>query len=141
MLWEVEILPIGSEKDYEGQRILASAHRQGINGLDAVNSARTFLIQGDLTRADAKRAAEQLLVDPVTEQFHIHELPAKAESGKPTVKMTLPAVHGFRLSALSFVSTCFSTLASPTASLKTPPGLLHEWTSASPTSLPADAIG
>lgn len=79
MLWEVEILPIGSEKDYEGQRILASARSQGISGLDAVKSAKTFLIQGDLTRSDATRAAEQLLVDPVTEQFHIHELPA-AES-------------------------------------------------------------
>ncbi|MDA1231538.1 MAG: AIR synthase-related protein [Planctomycetota bacterium] len=78
MLWEVEILPIGSEKDYEGQRILASARSQGISGLDAVKSAKTFLIQGDLTRNDATRAAEQLLVDPVTEQFHIHELPASA---------------------------------------------------------------
>jgi phosphoribosylformylglycinamidine synthase len=76
MLWEVEILPIGSEKDYEGQRILASAKSQGISGLTSVTSAKTFLIQGDLTRDDAKRAAEQLLVDPVTEQFHIHELPA-----------------------------------------------------------------
>jgi len=76
MLWEVEILPIGSEKDYEGQRILASARSQGISGLDAVKSAKTFLIQGDLTRSDATRAAEQLLVDPVTEQFHIHELPS-----------------------------------------------------------------
>ncbi len=76
MLWEVEILPIGSEKDYEGQRILASASSQGIRGLHAVKSAKTFLIQGDLTRDDATRAAEQLLVDPVTEQFHIHELPA-----------------------------------------------------------------
>ena len=75
MLWEVEILPTGSEKDYEGQRILASAHSQGISGLSTVKSARTFLIQGDLTRDDATRAAEQLLVDPVTEQFSIHELP------------------------------------------------------------------
>ena len=75
MLWEVEILPIGSEIDYEGQRILASAYSQGISGLDAVKSARTFLIQGALTREDAHRAAEQLLVDPVTEEFHVHELP------------------------------------------------------------------
>lgn len=79
MLWEVEILPIGSEKDYEGQRILASAQSQGINGLSTVISAKAFLIQGDLTREDAQRAAEQLLVDPVTEQFDVHELPA-AES-------------------------------------------------------------
>ena len=76
MLWEVEILPIGSEKDYEGQRILASAQSQGITGISSVTSARTFLIQGELSRDDAHRAAEQLLVDPVTEQFHIHALPA-----------------------------------------------------------------
>jgi len=76
MLWEVEILPIGSEKDYEGQRILASAASQGITGLSTVTSARTFLIQGNLDRDGAQRAAEQLLVDPVTERFYIHQLPA-----------------------------------------------------------------
>ena len=80
MLWEVEILPIGSEKDYEGQRVLASAQSQGISGLSSVTSARTFLIQGDLTREDARRAAEQLLVDPVTEQFAVHQLPASETS-------------------------------------------------------------
>jgi phosphoribosylformylglycinamidine synthase II len=76
MLWEVEIQPIGSEKDYEGQRVLASAKSQGIVGLTSVKAARTFLIQGDLTENDARRAAEQLLVDPVTEQFAVHQLPA-----------------------------------------------------------------
>lgn len=75
MLWEVEIQPIGSEKDYEGQRVLASAKSQGIVGLTSVKAARTFLIQGDLTENDARRAAEQLLVDPVTEQFAVHQLP------------------------------------------------------------------
>ena len=80
MLWEVEILPIGSEKDYEGQRILASALSQGICGLGTVTSARTFLIQGDLNRDGAQRAAEELLVDPVTEQFYVKELPATQSS-------------------------------------------------------------
>ncbi len=75
MLWEVEIQPIGSEKDYEGQRVLASAKSQGIVGLTSVKAARTFLIQGDLSENDARRAAEQLLVDPVTEQFAVHQLP------------------------------------------------------------------
>ena len=76
MLWEVEILPIGSEKDYEGQRVLASARSQGIAGLKSVISARTFLIQGELTQEDINRAADQLLVDSVTEQFHVRQLPA-----------------------------------------------------------------
>jgi phosphoribosylformylglycinamidine synthase len=80
MLWEVEILPIGSEKDYEGHRVLASASSQGITGLSTVTSARTFLIQGDLTLEDAQRAAEELLVDPVTEHFHVHALPFNGTS-------------------------------------------------------------
>lgn len=74
MLWEVEIQPVASEKDYEGQRVLASARSQGISGLKSVKAARTFLLQGNLTEQDARRAAEQLLVDPVTETFQIHEL-------------------------------------------------------------------
>jgi phosphoribosylformylglycinamidine synthase II len=74
MLWEVEILPVGSEKDYEGQRVLSSATSQGIAGLRTVRAARTFLIQGDLTQADVTRAAEQLLVDAVTEQFTVRDL-------------------------------------------------------------------
>ena len=93
MLWEVEILPTGSEKDYEGQRILASAHSQGISGLSTVKSARTFLIQGDLTRDDATRAAEQLLVDPVTEQFSIHELPDTRSSALAPQRASPPRRH------------------------------------------------
>lgn len=81
MLWEVEILPIGSEKDYEGQRVLASAKSQGIAGLKSVISARTFLIQGELTPEDINRAADQLLVDSVTEQFHVRQLPASSADG------------------------------------------------------------
>jgi len=80
MLWEVEILPIGSELDYEGLRIAASATSQGITGLDGVKSARTFLLQGELKHVDALRAAEQLLVDPVTERFAVHQLPASNTS-------------------------------------------------------------
>lgn len=74
MLWEVEIQPVASEKDYEGQRVLASARSQGISGLKSVKAARTFLLQGNLTEQDARRAAEQLLVDPVTETYQVHEL-------------------------------------------------------------------
>ncbi|MBL8813002.1 MAG: phosphoribosylformylglycinamidine synthase subunit PurL [Planctomycetaceae bacterium] len=81
MLWEVEIQPVANEKDYEGQRVLASARNQGISGLKSVKAARTFLLQGNLTEQDARKAAEQLLVDPVTETFVIHELGKTAGQG------------------------------------------------------------
>ena len=77
MLWEVEIRPINGEKDYEGLKVLSNAASQGIDGLKSVSAARTFLIQGDLTRDDAQRAASELLVDPVTEQFLVRQLPSQ----------------------------------------------------------------
>lgn len=75
MLWEVEILPVGSEKDYEGQRILTGAVSQGIRSLESVHASRIFLIQGDVSREQVVQAAEQLLADPVTECFEVRELP------------------------------------------------------------------
>jgi phosphoribosylformylglycinamidine synthase len=74
MLWEVEILPAAGETDYEGQRIVSSAVSQGISGLSAVQASRIFLLQGELTRDGADRAARLLLADAVTEQYRLHDL-------------------------------------------------------------------
>jgi phosphoribosylformylglycinamidine synthase II len=75
MLWEVEILPTQDSRDHEGLRILADARSLGIDSLDHVRSARSFLIQGELTEADAGKAAEVLLCDGVVEQFRVNVLP------------------------------------------------------------------
>lgn len=77
MLWEVEILPSSDSRDHEGQRILSDARSLGIESLSDVRSARSFLIQGELTEEDARRAAELLLCDGVVEQFRIQALPAE----------------------------------------------------------------
>ena len=75
MLWEVEILPTQDSRDHEGLRILADARSLGIDSLAHVRSARSFLIQGELTEADAGRAAAVLLCDGVVEQFRVSALP------------------------------------------------------------------
>ena len=80
MLWEVEILPAGGEKDYEGQRVLAAAGHQGITELQSVRAGRAFLVQGDLDAEQVRRGAAALLADPVTEQFTVRSLPATADS-------------------------------------------------------------
>jgi len=76
MLWEVEILPAGGEKDYEGQRVLAAAGHQGIGELQSVRAGRAFLVQGDLNAEQVRSGAAALLADPVTEQFSVRALPA-----------------------------------------------------------------
>jgi phosphoribosylformylglycinamidine synthase subunit PurSL len=81
MLWEVEILPSQDSRDHEGQRILADAKSLGIQSLADVRSARSFLIQGELSEADASRAAEVLLCDGVVEQFRVTALPDASSNG------------------------------------------------------------
>lgn len=78
MLWEVEILPSQDARDHEGLRVLSDAKSLGITSLTHVKSARSFLIQGDLSETDASKAAELLLCDSVVEQFRITALPDQA---------------------------------------------------------------
>ncbi|MCA9048526.1 MAG: phosphoribosylformylglycinamidine synthase, partial [Planctomycetaceae bacterium] len=75
MLWEVEILPSQEARDHEGLRVLSDAKSLGIHSLQSVQSARSFLIQGDLAEADAARAAELLLCDSVVETYRLTALP------------------------------------------------------------------
>lgn len=75
MLWEVEILPAEGDRDFEGQRVLASAASQGITGLADVRSARSYLIQGDLSQDDVTRAADDVLCDRVVETYRVRALP------------------------------------------------------------------
>lgn len=89
MLWEIEIRPSGEETDFEGQRVLESARNQGIGSLARVETARLFLLQGNLDESQVIRATSLLLADPVTEQAGIRCLHPDAEllqeSGGQTV--------------------------------------------------------
>lgn len=80
MLWEVEIVPSQDARDHEGLRILSDAKSLGLSALKDVKSARSFLIQGDLSEADASKAAELLLCDSVVEQFKVTSLPDQSSS-------------------------------------------------------------
>lgn len=82
MLWEVEILPSQDSRDHEGQRVLSDARSLGIQSLAEVRSARSFLIQGELTEDEAGRAAEVLLCDRVVEQYRVIALPDGTQGGE-----------------------------------------------------------
>ncbi len=71
MLWEVEIRPVPSEPNRAGARVAHEAADLGLaNGLQA-EAATAFLIQGDLDEQQINAVAQQLLVDPVVEQYRI----------------------------------------------------------------------
>ncbi|MDP1797312.1 MAG: phosphoribosylformylglycinamidine synthase subunit PurS, partial [Planctomycetaceae bacterium] len=85
MLWEVEIRPAAAEIDREGARIAHEAHAMGTRTIQAVRTARLFLLQGSLTEADVQRAAQTLLVDSVTETSTCRALGTAMHAADDTV--------------------------------------------------------
>ncbi len=75
MLWEVEIQPRDGEIDREGLRVLADARSLGISTLTSVRSARSFLVEGNLSETQLA-SLQPLLVDSVVEKAFVRRLPA-----------------------------------------------------------------
>src|SRR5437660_1009931 len=67
MLWHLQIDPAEGRTDLEGLRVMADAAELGVAGPWKIAASRGFLIEGDLSSEDVRRAAETLLVDPVVE--------------------------------------------------------------------------
>jgi len=71
MLWHLQIDPAAGRTDLEGRRVAADAAELGLAGGWKVTAGRGFLIEGGLTAADVRRAAETLLADPIVETFSV----------------------------------------------------------------------
>ena len=81
MLWDVEVRPLPGRRDAEAARAAELARGLGLSAAP-VASARSFLIEGDLTRERIERDAVPLLCDPVVETATVSALPApKAADG------------------------------------------------------------
>jgi phosphoribosylformylglycinamidine synthase len=70
-LWRVAVSPARQELDALGAAILKDIHELGLPHVTQVAFSRLFLLEGDLTKAQAERVAAELLADPVTEAFTI----------------------------------------------------------------------
>ncbi len=68
MLWEVDIYPLAGQPDRTAEALTAQAADVGILADLRIAAARGYLIQGELSRADVERAAQELLVDTVVER-------------------------------------------------------------------------
>jgi len=87
--WRFEVFNKPAFADVHGDSILESIRELGISSLEAVQSARVFLIEADFDEAFAKKVAQELLTDPVCEQFFIGR--SKAPAG--LAKATLIEIH------------------------------------------------
>ena len=87
MLWDVEIRPAPGGRDAGADRAAEIARGFGLKAVP-VASARSFLIEGELTREQVERDAVPLLCDPVLETATVSALPARNAEARPGLGVT-----------------------------------------------------
>jgi phosphoribosylformylglycinamidine synthase len=87
--WRVEVFNRPGVPDVQGNGVLDDIRELGITSIEAVQSARVFLIEADFDASFAQRVAKELLADPVCEECYL------GRSGPPPglAKATLVEVH------------------------------------------------
>jgi len=87
--WRFEVFNKPGFADVHGSSVLEDVKELGISSVEAVQSAKAFLIEADFDETFAKRLAKELLADPVCEEYYI------GRSGPPAglAKATLIEVH------------------------------------------------
>ena len=83
--WRFEVFNRSGFPDVHGNGVLEDIRELGIDTVEAVQSARVFLIEGDFDEAFAKRLGQELLSDPVCEEFYIGRSNAPAGLAKATL--------------------------------------------------------
>ena len=87
--WRVEVFNRSGFSDVHGKSVLEDIQELGINSVQAVQSAKVFLIEADFDKDFADHLARELLADPVCEEYYV------GRSGPPAglAKATLIEVH------------------------------------------------
>ncbi|HWL09139.1 MAG TPA: phosphoribosylformylglycinamidine synthase subunit PurL [Planctomicrobium sp.] len=80
MLWEIEIHPVPGSVDREAERVLGEAHSRGLNSIQSVRSARSYLVEGELNSNQLDQIA-RFVSDGLVETVHINSLPATNGNG------------------------------------------------------------
>jgi len=83
--WRIEVFSRAGFADVHGNGILEEIKESGITRVEAVQSAKVFLIEADFDAAFAKQVAENLLSDPVCEEYYIGRSGAPAGLAKATI--------------------------------------------------------
>jgi phosphoribosylformylglycinamidine synthase len=93
MLWEVEISPKGrdAERDHVAEEYNLLTHTR--HGADLIaRTARGYLLEGDVSRAQAEQLLNELLVDPVVETGRLGEMNALLNGAAALTVLLKPGV-------------------------------------------------
>ncbi len=83
--WRFEVFSRRGFSDVHGGGVLEDVRELGISTVQAVQSAKVFLIEADFDQGFAKRVAAELLSDPVCEEYYIGRSKAPAGLAKATI--------------------------------------------------------
>ena len=83
--WRFEVFSKPGSCDIHGRDVLNDIKELRIDGIEEVQSARVFLIDGDFDDDFAKKIADELLADPVCEQCLLGKSAAPAGLAKATI--------------------------------------------------------
>ena len=83
--WHFEIFNRADLPDVNGNEVLENIKELGINSVEAVQSAKVVMIEADFDVEFAKRVAQELLADPVCEDYYIGRTSAPAGLAKATL--------------------------------------------------------
>jgi len=68
MLYRVSVTPAPGQPDGRGAEVQAEAAALGIGGIERIETATLYFLEGQLSQAEQERLAEALLADPVVER-------------------------------------------------------------------------
>jgi phosphoribosylformylglycinamidine synthase II len=83
--WRFEVFNRPGLPDVQGNSVLADIHELGIAAVEAVQSAKVYLIEADFDAHFAERVARELLADPVSEQYYLGRTGAPAGLARATL--------------------------------------------------------
>ena len=69
--WRFEVFNRSGLSDVYGNSVLEEIKELGISSVEAVQSAKVFLIEADFDKDFAQRVGKELLSDPVCEEYYI----------------------------------------------------------------------
>ena len=83
--WRFEVFNQSGFSDVHGKSVQEDIKELGISSVQAVQSAKVFLIEADFDKNFAERVAQELLADPVCEEYYIGRSAAPAGLAKATL--------------------------------------------------------
>jgi len=83
--WRIEVFNRSGFSDVHGKSIIEDINELGISSVQAVQSAKVFLIEADFDKNFAVRVAHELLTDTVCEEYYIGRSSAPAGLAKATI--------------------------------------------------------